>query len=70
VFTKIVWFCELDNPVLSAPATIRDTITSGEDILPPPKWCLTGGGTRSMSTQGVVVVASRSNKVKMRRKEN
>jgi hypothetical protein len=49
---------------------VRSTVGSDEDILLPAKWRLTRGGTRSMTTQGVVAVAKRSKRRKMKRIEN
>jgi hypothetical protein len=42
----------------------RATVDSGEGILLPIKWRLIRGGTRSMTTLGVVTVASRSKRRK------
>jgi hypothetical protein len=52
-----------------ASAAIRVTV-SGEDILLLAKWRLTRVRDEIQATQRVVSVASRSNEVKMRRKEN
>jgi hypothetical protein len=48
---------------------VRGTIGSRKSVLLPAKWHLTRGGTRSMITQGVVTVASRSNEVKTRKRK-
>jgi hypothetical protein len=49
--------------------TVRGTVVSDEGVLLPTKWRLTGGGTRSMTTQGVVAAAKRSKRSKTKRKE-
>jgi hypothetical protein len=49
--------------------TVRGTVVSGEGVLLPTKWHLTGGGTRSMTTQGVVAAAKRSKRSRTKRKK-
>jgi hypothetical protein len=56
---------KLEGPVSSGPAAVRGTVDSDEGVLLPAKWHLTRGGTRSITTEGFVVVASRS-----KRREN
>jgi hypothetical protein len=53
-------FGKPDGLVSSVPVAVRGTVGSREGILLPAKWCLSRGGTRSMTTQGVVAVAKRS----------
>jgi hypothetical protein len=51
--------------VSSGSVTVSGTVSSGEGALLPINWCLTKGGARSTTTQGVVAAASRS-----KRREN
>jgi hypothetical protein len=48
----------------SAPAAVRGTVGFGEGIFSWPNGISLGRGTRSMTTQEVVVVVNRSNEVK------
>jgi hypothetical protein len=66
----IVRFGKPDSPILSAPVAVRGTAASGKGVLLLDKWHLTRGGTRSMTTRGVVAAAKRSKWSKMIRKEN
>jgi hypothetical protein len=64
----MIRFGKPDCLISSALVAVRGTVGSGEGVLFLIKWRLTRKENKIHDTQGIVVIARRSNKVKMRRK--
>jgi hypothetical protein len=63
-------FGKPEAKVSLGPAAVRGTVSTGESVLLPIKWHLTRGEMRSMTTEGVVAAASRSNRRKQKGQKN
>jgi hypothetical protein len=67
---QIFWFGKLDGPILSGPTAVRDAVGLRLKAPPSAKRRMDSGEARTTITLEVGAAVKRSNRRKMRKKEN